>query len=79
VTPGHAGALQKVSNILALGEEHVVRRMTNSNANEVVEITEVSHRKLVVQPGQEALEKIRGGGGDNDVIEVKEKIRHITA
>jgi hypothetical protein len=53
--------------------------MSNSNAKEVVEITKASHRKLAVQPGQEALEKICGGGGDNDVIDVGEKIHRITA
>jgi hypothetical protein len=62
-----------------LGKKHAILRTSNSNAKEVVEITEVSHRKLAVQSVQEALEKMRGGGGDNDVIDVEEKIRRITA
>jgi hypothetical protein len=79
VTSGHASALQKISSVLSLGEEHALRRTSNSNAKEVVEITKISHRKLAVQLGQESLEKIRGGGGDNNVINVKEKIHCITA
>jgi hypothetical protein len=56
----HTSTLEKVSDILSLGQEQLICRMTHSNPEEDMKIAKVSHSKLTVYPGKELLKKRHG-------------------
>jgi hypothetical protein len=43
----------------------------------VVERPEVLHRKLPLEAGDDATQKLRGGGGEDDVVDVEQEVRCI--
>jgi hypothetical protein len=36
-----------------------------------VECPEILHRKLLLEAGDDAMEKLRGGGGEDDVVDIE--------
>jgi hypothetical protein len=57
--------------------EKTRRARLNSDAQEVVELTEILHSKLLLQRGDDTLKQLLTGGGENNVINVEQQIRSL--
>jgi hypothetical protein len=75
----HASAFKDVDGILPLVEEQAHGRALDGDSQEVVERPQVLHRKLLLEAGDDATHKLRGGGGEDDVVDVEEEVRCIGA
>jgi hypothetical protein len=73
----HASALEEVDSVLLLVKEHALGPVLDGDPLEVVEGPEVLHRKLLLEAGDDATQKPRGGGGEHDVVDVEEEVRNI--
>jgi hypothetical protein len=67
----HASALKDVDGVLPLVEEHALGTTLDGDPQEVVECPEILHRKLLLEAGDDATEKLRGGGGEDDVVDIE--------
>jgi hypothetical protein len=68
----HASAFKDVDGVLPLVEEHALGMTLDGDPQEVVEHPQVLHRKLLLEAGDDATQKLRGGGGEDDVVDVEE-------
>jgi hypothetical protein len=75
----HASLLQDVEGVLALVEEETLRPLLGSYTEEVVERSEVLHRKLVLISDDCALKKIGTGHHEHDVIDVEKQVEDVVA
>jgi hypothetical protein len=73
----HASAVEDVDDVLPLVEEHARGTALDGDPQEVVERPEVLHRKLPLETGDDATQKLGGGGGEDDVVDVEEEVRGI--
>jgi hypothetical protein len=73
----HASAFKDVDGVLPLVEEHALGTALDGDPQEVVERPEVLHRKLPLEEGDDATQKLEGGGGEDDVVDVEEEVRCI--
>jgi hypothetical protein len=55
VTLGHAGALEQIHSVLALGEEEAARGPCDKDPKEVMEIPEICHGELGLKEPGDAL------------------------
>jgi hypothetical protein len=73
----HASAFKDVDGVLPLVEEQALGMALDGDPQEVVERPEVLHRKLPLEAGDDATQKLGGGGGEDDVVDVEEEVRCI--
>jgi hypothetical protein len=66
-----ASPLQDVDSVLALVKEETLGSALGSDAEEVVEGPQVLHRKLQLESGDRALEKVGGGCREHNVVDVE--------
>jgi hypothetical protein len=78
VTLSHACTLQKVHSILSLGQKETVGGASDGDAEEVVEVAEVSHGELRIEFGHDVLEKSRRRSGEDDVVDVEQQVGDLT-
>jgi hypothetical protein len=71
VTLSHAGALEKVRSILALGEKEVFLATRDRDPKEVVKVPEICHGELGVKKLGEATKKMGRRGCQDDVVDVE--------
>jgi hypothetical protein len=68
----HASALEDVDGVLTLVEEQALGSTLDGDPQEMVQLTQILHRKLLLQGGDDASQKAEGGGHENDVVDVEE-------
>jgi hypothetical protein len=73
----HASVFKDVDSVLPLVEEHALGTTLDCDPQEVVERPEVLHRKLPLEAGDDVTQKLEGGGGEDDAIDVEEEVRCI--
>jgi hypothetical protein len=73
----HASTFKDVDGVLPLVEEQTLGTSLDGDPQEVVERPEVLHRKLPLETGDDATQKLEGGGGEDDVVDVEEEVRGI--
>ena len=55
-------------------KEKARRARLNSDAQEVVELTQILHSKLLLQRGDDTLKHLLTGGGEHNVIDIEQQI-----
>jgi hypothetical protein len=51
----------------------------NSDPEEMVEHTQILHRKLVLKSGNDAAEKWLTGGGEDNIINIEQQVRSVSS
>lgn len=59
VTLGHAFPLEKVNNVLSLGQKQPLRRASDGDVEEAMQILKVCHGKLGGEVPDDVLEEVR--------------------
>src|SRR6185312_13482863 len=67
----HPSPLQNVECVLPLVKEKAKRARLNSDAQEVVELTQILHSKLLLQRGDDTLKQLLTGGCEHNVIDIE--------
>ena len=70
----HPSPLQNIECILPLVKEKTRRARLNSDAQEVVELTQILHNKLLLQIGDDTLKQLLTGGCEHNVIDIEQQI-----
>jgi hypothetical protein len=70
----HPSPLQDIECVLPLVHEKTRRARLNSDAQEVVELTEILHSKLLLQRGDDTLKQLLTRGCEHNVINVEQQI-----
>ena len=63
----HPSPLQNIEGVLPLVKEKTRRARLNSDAQEVVELTQILHSKLLLQRGDDTLKQLLTGGCEHNV------------
>ena len=58
----------------ALVKEKTRRARLNSDAQEVVELTQILHSKLLLQRGEDTLKQLLTGGREHNIIDIEQQI-----
>jgi hypothetical protein len=74
----HASALEDVDDVLVLVEKHARGVALHGDPHEVVQLTQVLHRKLLLEGGDDASQEAAGGGCEDNVVDVEE-VRRLQA
>jgi hypothetical protein len=75
----HAGAIQNISGVGCLMEMKTMLITSNLDAEELVQMTQVLHCKCALHTIDDMMVKLQGRRHQDDVIDVKEEMRHIGA
>jgi hypothetical protein len=51
----------------------------NSDPKEMVEHTQILHRKLLLKSGNDAAEKWLTGGGEDNIINIEQQVRSVNS
>ena len=78
LTVSHASALEDVDGVLALVEKQALRLALHGDSQEVVQLTQVLHRELLLEGGDDALQEVVRGGREDDVVDLEE-VRSVQA
>src|SRR6185369_9666786 len=70
----HPSPLQNIECVLPLVKEKTRRARLNSDAQEVVELTQILHSKLLLQRGDDTLKQLLTGGCEHNVIDIEQQI-----
>src|SRR6185312_2401516 len=70
----HPRPLQNIEGVLPLVKEKTRRARLNSDAQEVVELIEILHSKLLLQRGDDTLKQPLTRGYEHNVINVEQQI-----
>jgi len=70
----HPSPLQNIECVLLLVKEKTRRARLNSDAQEVVELTEILRSKLLLQRGDDTLKQLLTGGCEHNVIDIEEQL-----
>src|SRR6185369_9569612 len=70
----HPSPLQDIEGVLPLVKEKTRRVRLNSDDQEVVELTEILHSKLLLQRGDDTLKQLLTRGCEHNVINVEQQI-----
>ena len=71
---GIAGFVQNFRRVLGLREVHAGGVASHRYAEEVVEAAHVRHGELRAEGGSDPVEEARRGGGEDDIVDVQQKI-----
>src|SRR6185437_2494504 len=77
LTISHPSPLQNIECVLPLVKEKTRQARLNSDAQEVVEVVELTkilHSKLLLQRGDDTLKQLLTGGCEHNVIDVEQQI-----
>src|SRR6185295_1760174 len=74
LTISHPNPLQNIECVLPLVKEKTRRARLNSDAQEVVELTEILHSKLLLQRGDDTLKQLLTEGCEHNVIDIEQQI-----
>src|SRR6185295_8892030 len=66
----HPSPLQNVKGILPLVKEKTRWARLNSDAQEVVELTEILHSELLLQRGDDTLKQLLTGSCEHNVVDI---------
>lgn len=79
LTVSHASAIEDVDDVLVLVEKQALGPALHGDPQEVVQLTQVLHRELLLEGGDDTPQEfVRGGRGD-DVIDIEEAVRRVQA
>jgi hypothetical protein len=67
----HPSPLQDIPSVLPLVKKEPSRTVLNSDTEKVMELTEVLHRKLLLESCNDPAEKMLAGGGEDNVINIE--------
>ena len=70
----HPGPLQNIKCVLPLVKEKTRRAKLNSDAQEVVELTQIFYSKLPLQRGDDTLKQLLTGDCEHNVIDIEQQI-----
>ena len=66
----HPSPLQNIEGVLPLVKEKTRRARLNSDAQEVVELTEILHSELPLQRGDDTLKQLLTGSCEHNVVDI---------
>ena len=64
--------LEDVDGVLALVQKQALGPTLHGDPREVVQLTQVFHRELLLEGGDDAVQEVVGGGLEDDVVDVEE-------
>ena len=70
----HPSPLQNIEGVLPLVQKETRRARLNSDAQEVVELTKILHRELLLQRGDDTLKQLLTGSCEHNVIDIEQQI-----
>src|SRR6185437_14866762 len=70
----HPSPLQNIEGVLPLVKEKTGRAMLNSDAQEVVKLTEILHSELLLHRGDDTLKQLLTGSCEHNVIDIEQQI-----
>src|SRR6185436_18016742 len=70
----HPSPLQNIKCVLPLVKEKTRRARLNSDAQELVELIQILHSKLLLQRGDDTLKQLLTGGSEHNVIDIEQWI-----
>jgi hypothetical protein len=76
---GHSSPLQDVEDVLTLMQEETLGPAFGSDAEEVMEGSQVLHRKLPLKGDDYALQEVGGGNREDNVVDVDEEVDAVLA
>ena len=74
---GHTGFRKKIEDILTLREKEAGRGSSHDNSKKMVESTEVSHAKLMMERGNNVVKKRWRRGGEHNVIDIEKEVSSV--